>query len=383
MYHIYEVAQKKKFNIVFSVSNAVLPDYRVLSGIIGSNSRVAHLTENDDSIANLIEEVYRNISTSVELVVDHKPYNVDVEIWTNCADPNRRFTRTSVCGFQGRISIPFQIRIRLNSCWKPGLNHDSVIRIGVLNKNDMVEIRFREMCKCECEEQGVTNSSKCSNNGTFACGICTTCNGIRSGKNCECDPEKPINPREPDAHCRKGGKNYQNIYILNYSLFLSLTLLTKDNSRPCSGHGECICAKCHCDSMWAGDYCEEDQSGCYGESGVRCNNQGDCINNQCRCNSQFSGKFCDCILSNVTCISNHTNGEVILIFILILIDFNFIHSRFVQIEVNVIVANVNVNKQLRTVNTVKNVQSVKRQPIVNRYYLVYLNLIENFVIINR
>jgi len=205
MHHIAEVAQTKKFNLVFSVSNQVLDDYRILSEIIGPNSRVAHLTENDDSIADLIEEVYRNISTSVKLRVEDKPDNVDIEIWSNCGNQKKPFVQTDFCHFQGKPQIPFQIRLKLKHCSKVGEFHENVIRVGLGNKNESVEIRLRELCQCECELNGVQNSPKCSNNGTHSCGICTKCNGIRSGSSCECDPEKAIDPKDTDAFCRKKG----------------------------------------------------------------------------------------------------------------------------------------------------------------------------------
>ena len=41
--------------------------YQVLSNIIGVNSRVASLKVNDDTIAELIDDVYRNISNQIEL----------------------------------------------------------------------------------------------------------------------------------------------------------------------------------------------------------------------------------------------------------------------------------------------------------------------------
>lgn len=287
MAHVAEVAKSKKFNIVFSVHNNVIEDYRLLSDIIGSNARVALLTENDDSIADLIEEVYRNISTSVELGVEYKPDNVDIEIWTNCGLPNRPSIRTSICQFQGKIRIPFEIRIKLRECTKPGSFSNSLIRIGLLNKNETITIDLKEICKCDCEQNGQLNSPKCSHNGTFSCGICTTCNGIRSGKTCECDPEKPIDPKQPDAHCRKN-----------------------DDTRTCSGHGQCVCAKCICDPMWGGEYCEQDKSGCYDSNGIECNGQGECEHNHCKCNEHFSGKYCDCVVSNSTCIHDPKSGQI-------------------------------------------------------------------------
>lgn len=215
MHHIAEVAQKRKFNIVFSVANDVTQYYRVLTDIIGPNARVAQLTVNritspreqdSNSIASMIEEVYKNISTSVELVIEDKPDNVHLEIWSNCGQEGDQQRQTSICGFQGKAVIPFNIRLRLLNCTKVGKNVDHKIRIGLLNKNEAIEIDFQEYCQCPCERMGQLNSPKCSHNGTFSCGICTKCNGRRSGSECECDPDKPIDWKNPNAHCQKAGK---------------------------------------------------------------------------------------------------------------------------------------------------------------------------------
>ena len=87
MQHIAEVAQKEKFNLVFSVSKQVGKEYTVLANIIGSNARVVTLSEKDDGIAEMIEEVYRNISTSVEIGVEDKPDNVDIQFFLQLRPP--------------------------------------------------------------------------------------------------------------------------------------------------------------------------------------------------------------------------------------------------------------------------------------------------------
>ncbi|KAJ6220769.1 hypothetical protein RDWZM_006581 [Blomia tropicalis] len=261
MAHVAEVAKSKKFNIVFSVHNNVIEDYRLLSDIIGSNARVALLTENDDSIADLIEEVYRNISTSVELGVEYKPDNVDIEIWTNCGLPNRPSIRTSICQFQGKIRIPFEIRIKLREC---------------TNLNETITIDLKEICKCDCEQNGQLNSPKCSHNGTFSCGICTTCNGIRSGKTCECDPKNRsiqnnqmlivVKMMIPEHVLVMANVFVPNAYVIqcgveNIVNKINLVATTRTESnvtgKICSNRGECLCGRCQCKQATAhGQFCQ-------------------------------------------------------------------------------------------------------------------------------
>ncbi|KAH9415164.1 Integrin beta-1 [Dermatophagoides pteronyssinus] len=285
MHHISEIAQQKKFNLVFTVSDLVAQKYQVLSNIIGVNSRVASLKVNDDTIAELIDEVYRNISNQIELNIEEKPDNVDVEIWTNCGVSNDPLRHTSTCRFFGKATIEFDIKIRLTSCKQN--DNENIIKIGLLNKDETIEIYLNSTCQCECElYDAELDSPKCSNNGTFSCGICTKCNGIRSGKQCECDPDKPIDPRKPDAHCRPDS-----------------------NSRPCNGHGHCICGRCQCDGMFAGQFCQEDQSACY-KNGLKCGGHGQCQQSRCNCDDGYQGSFCDCPISNNTCITNIKTGEL-------------------------------------------------------------------------
>ncbi|KAH9526918.1 Integrin beta-1 [Dermatophagoides farinae] len=277
MHHISEVAQQKKFNLVFTVSDMVSQKYQVLSNIIGVNSRVASLKVNDDTIAELIDDVYRNISNQIELNIEEQPDNVDVEIWTNCGVPD----------FFGKAKIEFDIKIRVTSCPKQSSDGENIIKIGLLNKNEAIEIHLNSTCHCECESyEAELDSPKCSNNGTFSCGICTKCNGIRSGKQCECDPDKPIDPRRPDAHCRPDS-----------------------NSRPCNGHGHCVCGRCICDGMFAGQFCQEDQSACY-KNGLKCGSHGQCLQSRCICDDGFQGSFCDCPISNSTCVTDIKTGEL-------------------------------------------------------------------------
>ena len=134
MQHIAEVAQKNKFNLVFTVSDKVVPQYQVLSDIIGHNSRVASLKVNDDTIAELIDEVYRNISNHIELSVEHKPDYAKVEILTNCGEEGKGLRPTASCHFFGKAHITFHVRVTVVSCDLESDQDSNVIRIGTYEK---------------------------------------------------------------------------------------------------------------------------------------------------------------------------------------------------------------------------------------------------------
>ena len=82
------------------------------------------------------------------------------------------------------------------------------------------------ICGCDCERQDhgtyEMNSPKCSNNGTYKCGICD-CNAGNFGKKCECN-----------TSANNHFKNTQSCRRDNTSLV------------DCSGRGECICGICDC-----------------------------------------------------------------------------------------------------------------------------------------
>lgn len=70
-----------------------------------------------------------------------------------------------------------------------------------------------------------------------------------------------------------------------------------------------MCGKCVCDSVFEGQFCENDQSACY-QRGVKCNENGACVDSRCVCHEHFSGQFCECPLSNSTCVSDPHSGQV-------------------------------------------------------------------------
>ncbi|CAG2117865.1 unnamed protein product, partial [Medioppia subpectinata] len=289
MHQIAEKVRENKFNIVFTVTNKVRPIYETLANIIGSTARVDTLQDEDSTtIINLIDKVYSDIRSSVELRVERMSDFIEIDLYSKCE--NKTEFKTNKCTFKGRPDITFYANIRLKSCPKDRSLWDQKIKIGLANINESVEIDLRMDCECECEraDKIAKNSAECHNAGTFACGICAACNGNRTGDQCECDPEKPIDPKDPEAHCKH-----------------------PEITNTCSGRGFCECGKCNCFVGFSGDYCQYDDSNCHPDNDKNfkiCNGNGRCLEAKCNCSKGFTGKYCDCPTDNQTCTTT-TNGQ--------------------------------------------------------------------------
>lgn len=199
---MHQIAEKgNRFNIIFTVAEKVKPTYEILAKIIGNTARVELLTDDGDAIVKLIRDVYNNIRSFVELKVEKTPDNVEVELFSECL--NQKLIKTSRCDYtSNKESITFKARIRLKSCPESSKANNVTIRIGLANNADEnVEINLQMMCQCECDSTVDRNSRHCSGHGSHVCGICQ-CYGRRSGNDCSCDPEQPIDPKDPNKNCR-------------------------------------------------------------------------------------------------------------------------------------------------------------------------------------
>ena len=199
---MHQIAEKgNRFNIMFTVAERVKPTYEILRNIIGSTSQVAKLNDDDDSVVNLIKGVYNNIRSSVELKVEKIPDNIVVELYSQCQ--NKELSKTSKCDYtSNKESIMFKARIQLKSCPESGKPTNAVIRIGLANNaNENIEINLNMLCQCNCEKNVERNSRICSGQGSYSCGTCE-CYGKRSGVDCSCDPDEPIDPKDPTKSCR-------------------------------------------------------------------------------------------------------------------------------------------------------------------------------------
>lgn len=84
-----------------------------------------------------------------------------------------------------------------------------------------IEVEIELICECQCEKSGAANSTICTSQGTYKCGICY-CNPGRYGENCQCGEEEQAD----DSLCRQANAT--------------------ETDAVCSSSGSCICGKCEC-----------------------------------------------------------------------------------------------------------------------------------------
>lgn len=180
------------------------------------------------------------------------------------------------------------------------------------------------LCSCDCESNVHSNyeinSPKCSEHGTYKCGICD-CNEDYFGRECQCSIKNNQKEEELTGGCRKGNSTIecsrqgtcqcgvcvcdkrqdpaerisgQYCECDNYSC-------DRNNGLLCSGpdHGTCSCGTCICEKGWTGTdcHCRSSQDACMPQNGTLCSGHGTCDCGECKCDltpeGRYSGQFCE------------------------------------------------------------------------------------------
>ena len=128
MHQIAEKVRENKFNIVFSVHNKVKKIYETLVEIIGSTAKTAELKEDDNTVVELIDKVYKAIRSSVELRTEKSAHNIEIELFSDCS--GGKYMKTTKCQFKGKPVITFDAKIKMNSCPVDKSQWNQVIKIG-------------------------------------------------------------------------------------------------------------------------------------------------------------------------------------------------------------------------------------------------------------
>ena len=83
------------------------------------------------------------------------------------------------------FQLNFEAEILATQCINNGAT--TTFSIYTHGLNDKMHITIQTNCSCSCSEfPRQVNSSKCSNHGTYECGVCRCAEGFY-GRECECD----------------------------------------------------------------------------------------------------------------------------------------------------------------------------------------------------
>lgn len=277
-------------HIIFAVFGPKIEVYRRLSQKIKSSS-TAKLTSNSSNIVELIKNEYQKLTSSIELT-DNRTEFIQIDYYSSCLKKNSEPKKTNVCfGLQVDTQVEFDINFKVAFCPKDQSKHNQTIRLNPLGLRESLIVDVEIICKCDCELEWVKEiaSPVCKNKGTYECGICS-CETGSFGQNCECD-SSDLNWVQNDRQC------FRN----------------QNDTKPCSGHGNCVCNQCVCHSTrsegkYNGEFCECEDYSCPFFEGQICGGQtrGECKCGRCECNQYFKGPSCECPLSEEICIDPNT-----------------------------------------------------------------------------
>uniref|UniRef100_A0A8C0HB81 Integrin beta n=1 Tax=Chelonoidis abingdonii TaxID=106734 RepID=A0A8C0HB81_CHEAB len=224
--------------------------------------------------------LYKSIRSKVELTVWDNPEDVSLTFTATCQDgllyPGLRKCEDLQIG----DTVSFEVSVEARSCPAENTSHSFTIKPAGFR--DTLEVEVAYSCTCGCMKQMEWNSSKCSGNGTYTCGLCE-CDSGYLGSKCECEEGE-------------SGNMYQN-------------MCREAEGKPvCSGRGECSCNQCICYKSEFGRiyglFCECNDFSCARYKGVLCSGHGECHCGECKCHAGYIGDNCNCSTETNRCISN-------------------------------------------------------------------------------
>lgn len=219
----------------------------------------------------------QSIRSKVELSVWDQPEDLNLVFTATCQDGASYPGQRKCEGLKIGDTASFEVSVEARSC--PGRHTEHAFTLRPVGFRDSLQVRVTYNCTCGCSAGLEPDSSRCSGNGTYICGLCE-CNPGYLGTRCECQEGE-------------GPSVYQN-------------LCREAEGKPlCSGRGECSCNQCSCfESEFGkiyGPFCECDNFSCARNKGVLCSGHGECHCGECKCHAGYIGDNCNCSTDISTC----------------------------------------------------------------------------------
>ncbi|XP_072029360.1 integrin beta-1-like [Amphiura filiformis] len=252
----------------------------------------ARLSEDSSNIVELVQEIYKNITSAVKIEDDAPADAFDIDYSADCG--NGMQPGVSECsGIQISEDVAFQIEITLNQSACRGYNgHTYKFGIGPTSFLEELTVLVHPICDCPCSNTELRGSKICNGTGERVCGACI-CDEGWSGVRCDCDREEA---EGQDQACI-----WKN---------------STDEIKECNGRGSCICGGCRCNKPGSGKqiygtHCQCDNFSCprYGNQVCGGTKRGSCLCNQttgehyCNCTDGYTGESCNCTRSLESCMS--------------------------------------------------------------------------------
>lgn len=241
--------RKHKVNIIFAVTGSKLETYRELSKLIEGSS-TALLKSDSSNVVDLIKEEYRKITSSITFK-DNSTKHLKLTYRSACLGGPVEQTQTCK-GLRVGAEVEFDVELELTSCPSAQSAKETqketikISPVGLQQDGLLVEVELA--CQCSCEKTGDLADGKpapCSRgHGNLRCGQCE-CHSEYYGKSCECKFDDTF-----DVASLNENRLNRNCYR------------TPNDTKVCSGNGQCSCNTCFCDEPYTGKHCECDPFSC-------------------------------------------------------------------------------------------------------------------------
>jgi protocadherin alpha len=294
---IGQVAEKlDEFDIIpiFAVVRSFQDLYGRLQRELGNRAYLGELAADSRNVVTLVEQLYREISTSIVFSSVNVPGVSVSTIITDCPQE-----RGGVCSnVMSGQTVRFNVSVDVTECTPELQAGPREVELRIVGFGSVV-VELSAICDCNCDAMREQNSPVCNSQGTLVCGICE-CNTGYFGDRCQCDSSGTTN--DGLIECPTGLDN-----------------------RMCSGRGTCTCGICECrrdingEERFYGPQCECDNTVCERGTGNEiCSgpSQGECTCEGCLClpepvtGMSYMLSDCSCTPNRETCFDPMNTTDV-------------------------------------------------------------------------